>query len=29
LAQLHKYGSELVQQFPKSDQAKRYLNNDY
>lgn len=29
LAQLHKYGRELVQQFPKSDQAKRYLNNDY
>ena len=29
LAQLHKYGSELVQQFPRSDQAKRYLNNDY
>ena len=29
LAQLHKYGSELVQQFPQSDQAKRYLNNDY
>jgi len=29
LAQLHKFGNELVQQFPKSDQAKRYLNNDY
>ena len=29
LAQLHKYGNDLVQQFPQSDQAKRYLNNDY
>ncbi|MGL4207544.1 MAG: type IV pilus biogenesis/stability protein PilW [Aeromonadaceae bacterium] len=29
LAQLHKYGNDLVQQFPQSAQAKRYLNNDY
>lgn len=29
LAQLHKLGGELVRQFPHSDQAKRYLNNDY
>lgn len=29
IALLHKYGQALVQQYPKSDQARRYLNNDY
>ncbi|MFC3915044.1 type IV pilus biogenesis/stability protein PilW [Pseudaeromonas sharmana] len=29
IAMLHKYGRQLVQQYPKSDQARRYLNNDY
>lgn len=28
-AQLHQYGSQLVEQFPNSQQAKRYLANDY
>ncbi|MCD8547296.1 MAG: type IV pilus biogenesis/stability protein PilW [Aeromonadaceae bacterium] len=29
LAQLHKFGGELVRRFPDSAQAKRYINNDY
>lgn len=29
LAAVHRYGQSLAQQFPHSDQARRYLNNDY
>ncbi|MGL5302793.1 MAG: type IV pilus biogenesis/stability protein PilW, partial [Aeromonas sp.] len=28
-ALIHQFGTELVKQYPTSQQAKRYLSNDY